>query len=516
MAHSSASKKSNKDDSGSDSEEEVNNDPSFLIAENAKLNDLLDNHDDVLRKTNKEKREYRYLLGEAKEKVVELESLLIDTRAQLDSLKSAPVVTNEPECTNCSTFLGELTVLKEKYASKVEELDVLRVELDEMESRPSLLGACTSCPILHEKLDVSLVYARSLEAQLKAPIPTSCSTCEINVVKNMEPAHYVDRLQDENDELRELMGWLSGHEPLLRIMIETYKCQDGEALGANKVGGGSGENKGKIRDIPKPPKTHHKNAFVPKPNHLRNQLDTTPAPLVFPPHTDDFQKPIKFKSDLGNEFFGKKGEKPSEEKLEPKESSEPKSKPKPFHCEHCGRDGHLAEFCFRRKHEERLVRELANKNRYHPSRGVPEPRLVPRGEGMVRTIYPREMRQFVPRGEPPHTEGGRRVGFGCGEFAGRSFASDQYEYGGNDRSFRSQRSYGPRSPLRGTRSPPRGCVGVPPRSDRIDFANPAFEQMARHRFDLFCTNPSVESFAHSCSHFLFCRWEAVDGEFPST
>jgi hypothetical protein len=164
MALSSVSKKSNKDDSGSDSEVEVNNDPSFLIAENARLNDLLDNHDDVLRKTSKEKREYRSLLGEAKDKVVELESLLDDARAQIDSLKSTPVVTNELECTDCSTFLGELTVLKEKYASKVEELYVLRVELDEMKSRPSLLGACTSCPILHEKLDVSLVYARSLEA----------------------------------------------------------------------------------------------------------------------------------------------------------------------------------------------------------------------------------------------------------------------------------------------------------------------------------------------------------------
>jgi hypothetical protein len=65
-----------------------------------------------------------------------------------------------------------LTVHKENYASKVEELDVLRAELDEMKSRPSLLGACTSCPVLHEKLDVLLVYARSLEAQLKAPIPT--------------------------------------------------------------------------------------------------------------------------------------------------------------------------------------------------------------------------------------------------------------------------------------------------------------------------------------------------------
>jgi hypothetical protein len=74
MAHNSASKKSNKDDSGSDSEEEVNNDSSFLIVENARLNDLLNNCDDALRNTNKEKTEYRSLLGEAKEKVVELES----------------------------------------------------------------------------------------------------------------------------------------------------------------------------------------------------------------------------------------------------------------------------------------------------------------------------------------------------------------------------------------------------------------------------------------------------------
>jgi hypothetical protein len=70
-------------------------------------------------------------------------------------------------------------------------------------------------------------------------------------------------------------------------MIETYKRQDGEALGANKVGEGSGENEGKIGDNPEPAKTHHKIAFVPKPN-LRNRLDTTPAPPVFPLHTDDF------------------------------------------------------------------------------------------------------------------------------------------------------------------------------------------------------------------------------------
>jgi hypothetical protein len=106
---------------GSDSEEEENNNPSFLIGEDARLNNLLDYRDDVLRTTNKEKREYRSFLGEANEKVVELESLLDDARAQIDFLKSAPIVTNEPKFTNCSIFLDDLTVLKEKYASKIED-----------------------------------------------------------------------------------------------------------------------------------------------------------------------------------------------------------------------------------------------------------------------------------------------------------------------------------------------------------------------------------------------------------
>jgi hypothetical protein len=47
------------------------------------------------------------------------------------------------------------------------------------------------------------------EVELKAPILTSCSTCEFHAVKNLELAHYVDRLQNENDELRKMMGWLS-------------------------------------------------------------------------------------------------------------------------------------------------------------------------------------------------------------------------------------------------------------------------------------------------------------------
>jgi hypothetical protein len=158
---------------------------------------------------------------------------------------------------------------------------------------------------LHGKIDEIHAYIVSLKAKLEEQILTSCSTCELHALKNLELAHYVDHLQDKNDELRKLMGWLSRHESQLRIMIETYKRQDGEGLGANKVGEVSCEN------IPEPPKTHHKNAFVPKPNHLRNRLDTTPAQPVFPPQTDDFQKPIKFMSTSGKVFFKKESEKPS-------------------------------------------------------------------------------------------------------------------------------------------------------------------------------------------------------------
>jgi hypothetical protein len=84
-------------------------------------------------------------------------------------------------------------------------------------------------------------------------------------------------------------------------------------LGLEKVGESSGEGRQKIGDIQAPPKTYHKNAYAPKPNPLRNKLDTNLDPPIFPHSTNDFQKPIKFKSNLGNVFFGKESEKPSEE-----------------------------------------------------------------------------------------------------------------------------------------------------------------------------------------------------------
>jgi hypothetical protein len=117
---------------------------------------------------------------------------------------------------------------------------------------------------------------------------------------------------------------------------------------------------------------------------------------VFPTPTNDLQKHIKFVSTSWKVFFRKESEKASEEKpvemsSGEKESEQPQSKPKPkhlrFQCGYCGRDGHKDEYCFKRKREERMAKDWANKDKYHPSSGLLEPRVqMPRAKTSVRIV----------------------------------------------------------------------------------------------------------------------------------
>jgi hypothetical protein len=177
----------------------------------------------MLREAKKLRKELRSLLEDARTRGAELETQVLDSKLQIDSLMASPVVSDEIDCADYSVFLADLTDLREKYASKCEELDVLRVELADLQSRPTFLGACTSCPSLHEKIVELRSRIVSLEVDLKVPIPTSCSTCELHAMKNLELAQCVDHLQDENNKLREVLSWLSSQEPQLGMMIASCK-----------------------------------------------------------------------------------------------------------------------------------------------------------------------------------------------------------------------------------------------------------------------------------------------------
>jgi hypothetical protein len=113
----------------------------------------------MLREAKKMWKELRASLEDARTRVAELETQNLDAKLKIESLKALPVVSDDVECANCSIFLADLALFKEKHASKCEELDVLRVEVVELKSRSALLGACTSCPVLHGKIDEMHAHA---------------------------------------------------------------------------------------------------------------------------------------------------------------------------------------------------------------------------------------------------------------------------------------------------------------------------------------------------------------------
>jgi hypothetical protein len=112
----------------------------------------------MLREAKKMRKELRASLEDARTRVAELETHNLDAKHEINSLKASPVVSDEVECADCPIFLADLAMFKEKHASKCEELDMLRVKVAELKSRPALLGACTSCPILHGKIDEMHAY----------------------------------------------------------------------------------------------------------------------------------------------------------------------------------------------------------------------------------------------------------------------------------------------------------------------------------------------------------------------
>jgi hypothetical protein len=100
MAHSSSSKKSEKEDTDFDSEDEVNRDPDSLLTEITRLNGLIDNRDSVLRDAKKMRRDLRAQLENAYDKVGELESKLLELKLENDSLKLTPTISDDVECLN--------------------------------------------------------------------------------------------------------------------------------------------------------------------------------------------------------------------------------------------------------------------------------------------------------------------------------------------------------------------------------------------------------------------------------
>jgi len=96
---------------------------------------------------------------------------------------------------------------------------------------------------------------------------------------------------------------------------------------------------GIVEEPPKAPP--QKQVWIPKPNHLRNPLDTLP---------DIPEDPLP------------KAKQPTKVNHTHQKENQPPKREVRYHCEYCKRDVHLVEFCFRRKRDERREYELNNRD----------------------------------------------------------------------------------------------------------------------------------------------------------
>jgi hypothetical protein len=135
---------------------------------------------------------------------------LLELKLENDSLKLTPTISNDVECSECNAWLNEIKLLNEKNASTLAKLDALRTEYDELKGRPTLLGACKSCPTMHAELVDARSTISTLEASLKSPVVNACTSCDEVTLRNLELTSRLDVIYEENDYLRKVFGWLSG------------------------------------------------------------------------------------------------------------------------------------------------------------------------------------------------------------------------------------------------------------------------------------------------------------------
>jgi chromosome segregation ATPase len=88
MAPSSGSKKSTQSDSDSESDDVVRDELPFLRQENARLGSLLDNRDDMLREAKKMRKELGASLEDARTRVAELETQVLDNKLEIEDARA--------------------------------------------------------------------------------------------------------------------------------------------------------------------------------------------------------------------------------------------------------------------------------------------------------------------------------------------------------------------------------------------------------------------------------------------
>jgi hypothetical protein len=83
--------------------------------------------------------------------------------SEIAALQSTHDDMSAKPCDNCTIFMVNYVDLWLMHSSVASLLDGARLELKELKSRSTLLGACTTCPLLRSNLEVVAIEIKDLK-----------------------------------------------------------------------------------------------------------------------------------------------------------------------------------------------------------------------------------------------------------------------------------------------------------------------------------------------------------------
>jgi hypothetical protein len=303
--------KSSQHISNSDSDVSDDSSPESLFFRVIELKNALCNQDKLICK----------VFCENKKLNLELKSV----SSEIASLRSVHGDMSAKPCDNYTMIMvnyADLWLLHSRVASL---LNGARLELGELKARSTLLGACTTCPLLRSDLEASAVENKDLKhifdhSSRYSVLSHPCKACDSLKGKLFHATK-------ENTELQQEVAYLtiSLEKPLLtEIMIEDDLSLDEESGTKSIYKLSVGFERCEDKDEKSAPK------FIPISTYHQEEKTIKSTKPHYPSNPKPFFNP---KREVRKEI--------------------PKSGEETFVCMFCGCADHLDEFCFHRKQIER-------------------------------------------------------------------------------------------------------------------------------------------------------------------
>jgi hypothetical protein len=210
-------------------------------------------------------------------------------------------------------------------------LDSARLELRELKTRSTLLGACTACPVLRSNLEAGAIEIKDLKHKLNLSSRHTILSPPYEACVSLKGKLF--HATKENTELQQEVTYLTAHleKPVLsEKMIEEDLSRVKESATKSIYRLGVGFERCEDKDEKSAPK------FIPSSTYHKEEATIKSTKAHYPSNP-----------------------KPSFNPKREARKETPKPREKAFVCMFCDRAGHLDEFCFRRKRIERRHVEYA-------------------------------------------------------------------------------------------------------------------------------------------------------------